>query len=345
MRFLRFGRQAAQESINEIKEYIKGCDMLFIAAGMGGGTGTGAAPIIANIAKEMGILTVCVVTKPFHFEGSHRMKIAELGVQELYKYADTVITIKNQNLFLLVNERTTVQEAFEMADEVLCSGVRGLSDLVVIPGLINLDFADIKSVMSEHGKAMMGTGIAEGEDKAVNAAKQAITNVLMDDLLINGAKAMLINVTGGEDMTLCEVDAAVQCMKDEVDTDANIIFGSMIDSNMAGKIRVTLFATGIENEISKKNVIKKRRAALHTKQRDIFVAQSDGVDPESEIYDYKNDEYEADSGGEEKKKENAMELGLLAASSDTRGKDMSIFGDGGLSGLDIPAFLRRKNKK
>ena len=220
--------------------------MVFITAGMGGGTGTGAAPVIARAVREQGILTVAVVTKPFHFEGAHRMRLAEAGLTELQQYVDTLIVIPNQNLFRLANERTTFADAFQMADQVLHMGVRGVTDLMVMPGLINLDFADIRTVMSEMGKAMMGTGEAEGEKRAIEAAEAAISNPLLDDVSMRGARGVLINITGGLDMTLYEVDAAANRIREEVDPDANIIFGSTFDNSLQGRMRVSVVATGID---------------------------------------------------------------------------------------------------
>ena len=244
------GAAAAEESIDEILNYLDGSNMVFVTAGMGGGTGTGAAPVIAQAAREQGILTVGVVTKPFHFEGTHRMKLAEGGIEEMQKYVDTLIIIPNQNLFRVANEKTTFSDAFRMADEVLQSGVRGVTDLMVMPGLINLDFADIRTVMAEMGKAMMGNGEAEGERRAVEAAEAAIANPLLDDISMKGARGVLINITGGMDMTLFEVDEAANRIRDEVDCDANIIFGSTFDENMEGRMRVSVVATGIEAETS-----------------------------------------------------------------------------------------------
>ncbi|MBI3441346.1 MAG: cell division protein FtsZ [Proteobacteria bacterium] len=240
------GRAAAEETIDEIMAVLEGSNMVFVTAGMGGGTGTGAAPVIAQMAREAGILTVGVVTKPFHFEGSHRMKLAEQGIAELQKHVDTLIIIPNQNLFRIANEKTTFADAFKLADEVLQSGVRGVTDLMVMPGLINLDFADIRAVMAEMGKAMMGTGEASGERRAVDAAEAAISNPLLDDISMKGARGVLINITGGLDMTLFEVDEAANRVRDEVDPDANIIFGSTFDEAMQGKMRVSVVATGIE---------------------------------------------------------------------------------------------------
>ncbi len=240
------GRAAAEEAIDHILAELDGSHMVFIAAGMGGGTGTGGAPVIARAAKENGILTVGVVTKPFQFEGAHRMTQAESGIEELEQYVDTLIVIPNQNLFRIANEKTTFAEAFAMADEVLYSGVRGVTDLMVMPGLINLDFADIRSVMGEMGQAMMGTGEAEGERRALDAAEAAIANPLLDDMSMKGAKGVLINITGGMDITLFEVDEAANRIRAEVDEDAYIIVGSAFDSDLEGTMRVSVVATGID---------------------------------------------------------------------------------------------------
>ena len=240
------GRAAAEEALDEILTDIDGQHMVFITAGMGGGTGTGAAPVIARAAREAGILTVGVVTKPFHFEGVHRMRLAESGINELTQYVDTLIIIPNQNLFRVANEKTTFADAFKMADDVLNSGVRGVTDLMVNPGMINLDFADIRAVMSEMGKAMMGTGEADGEGRAIAAAEAAISNPLLDDVSMKGARGVLINITGGLDLTLFEVDEAANRIRDEVDPEANIIFGSTFDQSMEGMMRVSVVATGID---------------------------------------------------------------------------------------------------
>ncbi len=240
------GMTAAEESGDQIAEYLEGAHMVFITAGMGGGTGTGAAPIIAKCARERGILTVGVVTKPFTFEGRHRMRLADAGISELQRYVDTLIVIPNQNLFRIANERTTFAEAFGMADQVLHAGVRSITDLMVLPGLINLDFADVRSVMSDMGKAMMGTGEASGEDRALLAAQNAIQNPLLDETSLKGAKAVLVNVTGGLDMTLHEVDEAANAISSEVDPEANIIFGAAFDPNLEGKLRVSVVATGMD---------------------------------------------------------------------------------------------------
>lgn len=240
------GAEAAEEAIEEIISHLNGVHMCFITAGMGGGTGTGAAPIVAKAARELGILTVGVVTKPFQFEGNHRMRIAEAGIEELQKYVDTLIIIPNQNLFRIANEKTTFADAFNMADDVLHSGVRGVTDLMVMPGLINLDFADVNTVMSEMGKAMMGTGEAVGENRAIEAAEAAISNPLLDDVSMKGARGVLINITGGMDLTLYELDEAANRIRSEVDPDANIIVGSTFDATMDGPMRVSVVATGID---------------------------------------------------------------------------------------------------
>src|SRR5690348_6392669 len=240
------GRAAAEESIDEIMAALEGAHMCFIAAGMGGGTGTGAAPVIAKAARDKGILTVGVVTKPFAFEGARRGRSAESGISELQQHVDTLIVIPNQNLFRLANSETTFKEAFEMADEVLQQGVRGITDLMVMPGLINLDFADVRSVMSEMGKAMMGTGEADGDMRAIEAAEKAISNPLLDGVSMKGAKGVIISITGGEDMRLMEVDEAASHIKELVDPDANIIWGSAFNNDLGGKIRVSVVATGIE---------------------------------------------------------------------------------------------------
>ncbi|WP_339714491.1 cell division protein FtsZ [uncultured Sneathiella sp.] len=248
------GAGAAEEAIEEITGHLEGVHMCFITAGMGGGTGTGAAPVVARAARERGILTVGVVTKPFQFEGNHRMRIAEEGIDELQRYVDTLIIIPNQNLFRIANEKTTFADAFNMADEVLHSGVRGVTDLMVMPGLINLDFADVNTVMNEMGKAMMGTGEASGENRAIEAAEAAISNPLLDDVSMKGARGVLINITGGMDLTLYELDEAANRIRSEVDPEANIIVGSTFDTEMEGRMRVSVVATGIDAlEVHKAN--------------------------------------------------------------------------------------------
>lgn len=240
------GAAAAEETIEAIVDHLAGAHMCFITAGMGGGTGTGAAPIIAQAARELGVLTVGVVTKPFQFEGNKRMRQAEEGVEALQKVVDTLIIIPNQNLFRLANEKTTFTEAFSLADDVLYQGVKGVTDLMVRPGLINLDFADVRSVMDEMGKAMMGTGEGEGEDRAIQAAEKAIANPLLDEISLKGAKGVLINITGGYDLTLFELDEAANRIREEVDPSANIIVGSTLDTAMEGVMRVSVVATGID---------------------------------------------------------------------------------------------------
>jgi cell division protein FtsZ len=240
------GRAAAEEVIDEIRDHLSGANMVFVTAGMGGGTGTGAAPVVARCAKELGILTVGVVTKPFHFEGVRRMRVAENGIQELHKVVDTLLIIPNQNLFRVANEKTTFADAFAMADQVLYSGVACITDLMVKEGLINLDFADVRAVMREMGKAMMGTGEASGEKRALSAAEAAISNPLIDDSSMKGARGLLISITGGRDLTLYEVDEAATRIREEVDQDANIIVGATFDENLEGMIRVAVVATGID---------------------------------------------------------------------------------------------------
>ena len=240
------GAAAAEESIEQIVDHLAGAHMCFITAGMGGGTGTGAAPIIAQAARELGVLTVGVVTKPFQFEGAKRMKQADDGIEALQKVVDTLIIIPNQNLFRLANENTTFTEAFALADDVLYQGVKGVTDLMVRPGLINLDFADVRAVMDEMGKAMMGTGEGEGENRAVQAAEKAIANPLLDEISLEGARGVLINITGGYDLTLFELDEAANKIREKVDPEANIIVGSTLDTAMDGKMRVSVVATGID---------------------------------------------------------------------------------------------------
>jgi cell division protein FtsZ len=240
------GRAAAEEATEELARHLDGCHMVFITAGMGGGTGTGAAPVIARMARERGVLTVGVVTKPFDFEGPKRKRASESGIEELQNFVDTLIIIPNQNLFRMATERTTFAEAFKLADEVLYDGVRGVTDLMIKPGLVNLDFADIRTVMAEMGKAVMGTGEADGDDRAVKAAERAISNPLLDDASLRGARGVLINITGGYDMTLFEVDEAANRIRKEVDEDAQIIFGTSVEEDLNGRLRVSVVATGID---------------------------------------------------------------------------------------------------
>ncbi len=256
------GRAAAEEVIDEIRDHLSGAHMVFVTAGMGGGTGTGAAPIIAKAAQEIGILTVGVVTKPFHFEGQRRMRVAEGGIVELQKCVDTLLIIPNQNLFRVANEKTTFADAFAMADQVLYSGVACITDLMVKEGLINLDFADVRAVMREMGKAMMGTGEAEGEKRASTAAEAAISNPLIDDASMKGAKGLLISITGGRDLTLYEVDEAATRIRGEVDQDANIIVGATFDESLDGIIRVSVVATGIDNALLQRPAVSAAEARI-----------------------------------------------------------------------------------
>lgn len=264
------GAAAAEESIEQIVDHLAGAHMCFITAGMGGGTGTGAAPIIAQAARELGVLTVGVVTKPFQFEGAKRMRQAEDGVDALQKVVDTLIIIPNQNLFRLANEKTTFTEAFSMADDVLYQGVKGVTDLMVRPGLINLDFADVRAVMDEMGKAMMGTGEAEGEDRAIQAAEKAIANPLLDEISLRGAKGVLINITGSHDLTLFELDEAANRIREEVDPEANIIVGSTLDPDMQGTMRVSVVATGIDaSEVHSDIPVARRKMSAPLTLRDV----------------------------------------------------------------------------
>ncbi len=259
------GAESAKESADEIKKILNGAHMCFIAAGMGGGTGTGAAPIIARIAKEQKVLTVGVVTKPFDFEGKRRMVVAEKGIVDLRAEVDTLLIIPNQNLFRIADDKTTFADAFSMADKVLYSGVRGITDLMVMPGLINLDFADVRTVMSGMGSAMMGEGEGEGENRALRAAQAAIANPLLDDVSMKGAKGVLINITGGYDMTLFEVDEAANEVRREVDVDAHIILGSTFDEKMNGKIRVSVVAAGLQQGVARSSVpVRELQAGLNT---------------------------------------------------------------------------------
>ncbi len=272
------GRAAAEEAIDEINDYLSGSHMVFITAGMGGGTGTGAAPVVARAAREAGILTVGVVTKPFQFEGQRRMRIAEGGIEDLQKHVDTLIVIPNQNLFRIANEKTTFADAFAMADEVLYSGVACITDLMVKDGLINLDFADVRSVMREMGKAMMGTGEASGDKRAVEAAEAAISNPLLDEVSMRGARGLLISVTGGHDMTLFEVDEAASRVREEVDEDASIIFGATFDEKLDGTIRVSVVATGIDQaEAAQAGENKERVAELTRRLRTVGTQQAAAV--------------------------------------------------------------------
>ena len=278
------GRAAAEETLDQLEGALDGAHMCFIAAGMGGGTGTGAAPVVARAAREKGILTVGVVTKPFAFEGSKRMKAAEEGIAELQKHVDTLIIIPNQNLFLIANANTTFKDAFAMADQVLHQGVRGITDLMIMPGLINLDFADIRTVMSEMGKAMMGTGEASGEGRAIEAAQKAIANPLLDEVSMRGARGVIINITGGDDLKLMEVDEAASYIRDMVDDDANIIVGSAFNRDLEGMMRVSVVATGIDAAAKPMPIAppaKKPTQAAFLSQSSIFTLPAEPL-PEAE---------------------------------------------------------------
>jgi cell division protein FtsZ len=278
------GRAAAEETLDQLEGALDGAHMCFIAAGMGGGTGTGAAPVVARAAREKGILTVGVVTKPFAFEGTKRMKAAEEGIAELQKHVDTLIIIPNQNLFLIANANTGFKEAFQMADQVLHQGVRGITDLMIMPGLINLDFADIRTVMGEMGKAMMGTGEASGEGRAIEAAQKAIANPLLDEVSMRGAKGVIINITGGDDLKLMEVDEAATYIRDMVDSDANIIVGSAYNRDLEGVMRVSVVATGIDAAAKSQPVpapAKKTPAPAFLAQPSIFSLPAEPM-PEAE---------------------------------------------------------------
>ena len=263
------GKASAEETIDQLENALEGCHMCFITAGMGGGTGTGAAPVVARAAREKGILTVGVVTKPFAFEGLRRMRAAEDGIAELQQHVDTLIIIPNQNLFLIANANTTFKEAFGMADQVLHQGVRGITDLMIMPGLINLDFADIRTVMSEMGKAMMGTGEASGERRAIEAAEKAIANPLLDEVSMRGAKGVIINITGGDDLRLHEVDEAATHIREMVDPDANIIVGSAFNPDLNGMMRVSVVATGID-VVARTPSIQTSRPAMFSRNSGSF---------------------------------------------------------------------------
>ncbi|WP_339047012.1 cell division protein FtsZ [Candidatus Mesenet endosymbiont of Phosphuga atrata] len=330
------GKGAAEESISEIKEYISDSNMLFITAGMGGGTGTGSAPVIAKFAKEHKILTVGVVTKPFAFEGSRRAKIAEDGLRELQEYVDTLIIIPNQNLFKIANEKTTFSDAFKLADNILHIGVRGITDLMVMPGLINLDFADIKTIMSEMGEAMMGTGEAEGENRAISAAEAAMLNPLLDNISMKGAKGILINITGGADMTLFEVDAAANRVREEVDSNANIIFGATFNNEIENKIRVSVLATGIdsttsfEDENSFNSKITNNSFYKSTSDEQKALKSYDNLNKQDETKKTPTDAF----NGISEVIKNHKRIAELAGENPNWNFNF----------VDVPAFLRRDNK-
>ncbi len=355
------GRAAAEEAIEDIVSHIKNSNMVFITAGMGGGTGTGAAPVVARLAKEMGILTIGVVTKPFHFEGTNRMRFAEKGIDELQQYVDTLLVIPNQNLFRVANEKTTFADAFRMADNVLRAGVQGVTDLMVMPGLINLDFADIKTVMSEMGKAMMGTGEAEGDRRAIEAAEAAISNPLLDDVSMKGARGILINITGGYDMTLYEVDEAANRIREEVDPEARIIFGSTFDEKMNGRMRVSVVATGIEAEAVKEKLRKLEEKDAEANQNSetvpsnenvgqVDVAQDKGaVNARSEPVQERSLGVISNNERPKKKKKSLFErLTGIKSFSSKRNDEVSVqraskVSDQQEEDLEIPAFLRRNS--
>jgi cell division protein FtsZ len=313
------GAAAAEESIEQIVDHLAGAHMCFITAGMGGGTGTGAAPIIAQAARELGVLTVGVVTKPFQFEGAKRMRQAEDGVEALQKVVDTLIIIPNQNLFRLANEKTTFTEAFSMADDVLYQGVKGVTDLMVRPGLINLDFADVRAVMDEMGKAMMGTGEGEGEDRAIQAAEKAIANPLLDEISLRGAKGVLINITGAHDLTLFELDEAANRIREEVDPEANIIVGSTLDTDMQGIMRVSVVATGIDvAEVPSAVPVPRRPMAAPLKQT------VSGEEPQAAVADQAEPAVAA-MGGVEQEPGLFGAMGVQEVAAQEQAED--IFGD------------------
>jgi cell division protein FtsZ len=340
------GAAAAEESYDEIVETLRGSHMVFVTAGMGGGTGTGAAPVVARAAKEQGILTVAVVTKPFSFEGTRRMKIADAGIEELQQYADTVIVIPNQNLFRLATERTTLQEAFKLADEVLYKGVQGVTDLFLIPGLVNVDFNDVKTVMSEMGQAMMGTGEAEGERRAILAAEMAISSPLLDGISMAGARGVLINITGGNDMTLYEADEASNRIREEVDPEANIIWGTAIVPEMTGRIRVSVVATGIGGSNGKK---KPYNDGSFTSSSSFGLGSRSSTPASKTEGSTKAQQYAEAPVAKAAPKQEETKVEALFTSpkreeKPTRGKSAPVEADHtpDLDDLEIPAFLRRQ---
>ncbi len=315
------GKMAAEEAKEEIAKELEGANMVFITAGMGGGTGSGAAPVVAKIAKEMGILTVGVVTKPFDFEGKKRMENAEEALKRFTEEVDSIIVIPNQNLFRIADKNTTLPEAFIMADNVLYSGVRSITDLMMMPGLINLDFADIKSIMEDKGKAIMGTGEADGDDRARVAAEHALSNPLLDDCSMKGAKGVLINITGGSDITLMEIAEASNIIKEEVDDDANIIFGSSLDDTLEGKMRVSIVVTGIDGRPSTKTPEQKENRlssyiddsyAPSSKEESNFAINSEDIDYNLERFKANSQENEEKS--DENTSQNTLEETITEAS-------------------------------
>lgn len=345
------GAQAAEESYEEICNAVKDSHMVFVTAGMGGGTGTGAAPVVARAARDMGILTVAVVTKPFSFEGNRRLKIAEAGLEELHQYANTVITIPNQNLFRIANERTTLTEAFKLADEVLYKGVQGVTDLILQRGLINVDFNDVKTVMSENGPAMMGTGQAEGERRAIIAAEAAISSPLLDGISMAGARGVLINVIGGEDLSLYEADEAANRIREEVDPDANIIFGTTIDYSMNGNVRVSVIATGLGG-VSNTRPTANRTTLDNIFQKPVEKTPIKKETPTISVDNIASSVKKENIKNEDKKEAKAADLlsGLFAHKEEEQAQEEPVEQNepsleeetSRLDELEIPAFLRRQ---
>ena len=320
------GKSSADETKHEIMERLEGTNMLFITAGMGGGTGTGAAPVIARVAKELGILTVAVVTKPFQFEGAGRMRIAEQGLKELECLVDTTIVIPNQNLFRVADEKTTFADAFSLADDVLHAGVRSITDLMVVPGLINLDFADVKTIMNNMGRAMMGTGEASGENRAVECAHAAVTNPLLDDYSLDGAKGLLINITGGTDLTLHEVDKITNEIREQVHPDADVIVGSIFDEKLEGTARVSVVATGLDTHSKPgKSVVDlqiAKNSSMATTTTQTNLPSSHAINSQAEIDDVvlveqSEDEYIHDSSEEESSVDNEFTIDAQTAEDDS----------------------------
>lgn len=309
------GKLSAEEALSEIEKEIEGSNMVFITAGMGGGTGSGAAPVVAKLAKEKGILTVGVVTKPFQFEGKKRSDIAAQSIEEFTKVVDSIIVIPNQNLFRVADKNTTLADAFVMADNVLYAGIRSITDLMMMPGLINLDFADVKCIMKDQGKAIMGTGEAEGEDRAIKAAEQALTNPLLDDCSVKGANGVLINITGGSDITLFEIDEAASRIKEEIDEDANIIFGSSYDEALSGKIRVSIVATGIDGTQQAECKVPTTRPISYIEES---IGEEIKIEIPEETIDANLEKFSAKSAEEEDELENVIkELDILENSFNT----------------------------
>ena len=331
------GASAAEESVKEIRDYLEGANLVFITAGLGGGTGTGASPIIAKVAKELGILTVAVVTKPFLFEGAHRMAIAENGLDELRKYIDTLIIIGNQNLFRIANENTTFLDAFKMADKVLGDGVRGIVDLIIIEGLVNLDLADIATIMRDGGDAVMGTGMAssdEDDQRAIAAAEKAIANPLLDKSSISGAKRVLINVTGGMDMTLFEVDAAANRIREEIaNTDANIIFGSTFKQELDGSIIVSIFATGIDGPLTSSKLAANKLKPANQTRNSSNPGNKNMIN--SDVFEFA---YNPPSEKNIEPAQDKKDLNIIRPSKDAAKDNSSDI-------YEIPAFLRKHHKK